>query len=488
MSETSAHVHARCEECNHAFRIPHADRTYKCKTCGGVVRAVDEPADASSVLIEGTVTCTECNAVNPGGLHFCNECGASLEPSDPLPGSDAHIRLRKQAAGALKRAHAWINGLAIMYRIGAVAYIVATVFAVLALARPDVPREAGLLVVALTTLLSVMLLMGALHILFKPFVWTCAIAVVATVISIVHFVGVDPLGVASLASAVWAVLAWAALVPTFKFRQLIAHHKDLYIIQHSSAQTRRSLRDRSAHERHERLLSRMRRAARRTWMLSTAIATCLIILSAVGASLTLSKLRPTELSPSVASFEAAWNEADLASVSALFDPGVREVEATRLNALLVGHGWRSSPPPLARGRTEEADGRVTIAYDVADITVSTSWRQAGTSWNLVEVALPVPAVAPVVERFIEAWEGSDPAAISEFFAPDARAEMRERITASRSGRGWDDFPEVIEIEYEPGTKWNATAILKLDRGEVRTDWHFGMEGAWRLYGLKLPKR
>ena len=65
------------------------------------------------------------------------------------------------------------------------------------------------------------------------------IAVLATAISTAHFVGPDPFGAAALASAIWAAIAWGALVPTSRFSKLMAEHKDLYIMHHASARTRR---------------------------------------------------------------------------------------------------------------------------------------------------------------------------------------------------------------------------------------------------------
>src|ERR1700752_1037316 len=59
---------AVCEACGTAFRVPSPDRTYSCKKCAGVVRAVAAPAgDPEDV-------CASCRAVLPRDTRFCPEC------------------------------------------------------------------------------------------------------------------------------------------------------------------------------------------------------------------------------------------------------------------------------------------------------------------------------------------------------------------------------------------------------------------------------
>src|SRR5262245_6431754 len=64
---------AVCEACGAAFRVPSRERTYTCKKCGGVVRAVDAPEDAPAP--EPEATCPACHAVFPRDTRFCPECG-----------------------------------------------------------------------------------------------------------------------------------------------------------------------------------------------------------------------------------------------------------------------------------------------------------------------------------------------------------------------------------------------------------------------------
>lgn len=490
MTHPDVHLSARCQDCGKSHRVPAAERTYTCKACGGEVHASTVPAAAESPapVLEGSVECEECQAINPGGTEYCVECGTTLPPSRPHPGSDAARRIRHEAQTALKRASLGFNVVTWTYHFGALAFAVATLFAVMALARPDVPRAEGVLVVALTTTLSVLFGMGALHAHFKPFQWTIAIALATTGVTVVHLVGPNPFGLALYGSAAWALLAWLLLIPTFWFRRLIATHKDLYITHLASAQTRRSLRGHTAHERHERLLDAMRRAARRTWKVSVGAAVLVVAASAFGTVSVLKDMRVEELEPAIAAFEQAWNTDDLDAVKASFPEGVREVASTRLAGLVKGHGWDGALPRLEAGVTTEDEDGVSVDYALGAVTVATRWQRSGPAWTLAEVEVPKPPVGPVFEEFLSAWRRSDVEAVAGFFAEDVRASMRTNIEKALADRGWDALPAVNKTKLSED-ETGAVAKLVLERREVTTEWHFRIQdGAWRLHVLRFPKR
>lgn len=437
-------------------------------------------SEEGELVIEGTVTCGACQLVQPAGTIACAECGAEL--------ADADEAWRSEANRELVQAYGWIAAVAWLYRLGALAYAIATLFAILALARTDVPERAGVLVVGLTTTLSVLMLMGAMLILFEPVLWTVAIALVATFVSVVHLVGPDPLGIAFLGSAAWAVVAWAALAPTLRFRRLVAHHKDRYILHHASARTRRALRGRTPVQRHERLLGAMRRAGRRAWKVSAGAAAVILLTSALATSLVVARLRPPLFSEAVARFEAAWNAGDLATVSQLFDPAVRATHGRRLEGWVDGHGWTGAPPALADGQQRNAGDRVWIDYPLDGFTLSASWHLKDRRWSLIDVELPVPAFEPTRERFLAAWRGSDPEALAQFFSPENRAIMRDSIETSARRRGWNEFPGVLDTRVTDETGGDVELVLVLERGKVTTAWHLRDDGSWHLNRLEMPRR
>jgi len=475
---------ARCQECNALYHVPEADGTYRCKACGGEVRA----AGARESAIGSTVTCPDCKAINANGAHFCAECGVVLAHSRRVSDGEEATRLRQEAASTLRRAYRWIDGVTWLYRVGALAYAVAAAFAVGALARTDVPVEGGVLVVVLTTLLSVLMLMGSLHILFKPFVWTVLIALLATLASVVHLVGPNPLGLAFLASASWAAVAWAALLPTFRFRRLIREHTDLYILHHAGKQTRRSLKGHFAKERHERLLTAMHRAAKRAWRISTTVAAAVCIASGLGTYAVVSSMRPEVFSTVLEDFESAWNDVGLPAVERFFDPEVRAAETSRLAGLTDGHGWGDRLPRLEDGRVRKEGERAHIDYELDGVALSVSWFLDGQTWRLLRIELPVPPFEPVLERFLAAWRRSDPRSLAEFFSPDKQVEMTDSIGEAALARGWERFPNIDDVVQGDYAAGDVTVVLDLERGKVRTEWRLRADGTWGLNSLRFPRR
>ena len=434
------------------------------------------------------VACTECQAINPHGGAFCIECGAVLRASQTLQEREESARARHEATAALKHKYRWIAGITWLYGAGALSYAVVTVVAVLALARPEVPLGAGILVVALTTVLTALMLMGAIQILFKPFVWTSILAALASAVSAVHLIGPDPLGLMFFWSAAWAALFWAALVPTLRYRRLIAQYTDEYILHHASFRTRRSLRGRSAEERHARLLGVMQKAARRAWKISAVAAGSILLASALGTYGVLSNLRPEELSVALERFEAAWNDGDLAAVGALFPSNVRERQTTWLEGVTEGHGWREALPRLADGEIRRAEDRVWVDYELDDFTLSTCWILNGRSWVLFRVELPVPPLEPVFEGFLQAWRRSDLRAIADLFVAGHRDRMHEYIVRSARNRSWDTLPEILETHRTGSAEGEAVVTLSVEGGVVTTKWLFRADGRWGLHGLQFPRR
>lgn len=487
---------ARCADCGKTYRVPNRARAYRCKACGGSVRAEHgEPAaeelgqlrQAREDVDAQVVSCPGCLALNSREARTCIACD---EPLDALEEDrEAIAARRREVNDELRRAHQWIGAVTWAYRLGALAYVVATFFAIVALARTDVPLRPGILVVGLTTLLSVLLAIGAIQILFRPFLWTLVIAVLATAVSVIHHVGPNPLGIGLVGSAAWAALAWLALVPTWRFQQLMQRHKDLYILHHASAQTRRALKGHTAEDRHARLVDAMRRAAWRAWGASVTAALGVVLLGAAGTWMVVTNLRPQVLDDTLERFEAAWNASDLDGVVALFDANVREQRGAWLDGAFEGHGWRTSFPTLPARALERDDERhVRVDYDLGETVLATSWLLNGQVWTLIDLEVPVPPLEPLVARFQEAWGASDPRALVELFAEDARESMYRNVTSSAEGRGWESYPAIEETKIGNYADGDSTVIYEVERGKITTRWRLGPDGRWRLYGLELPTK
>lgn len=481
---------AHCEDCGKAYRVPDPERVYTCRACRGTIHVDAAPRPQPDPLA-GTRTCAECRAINPPGSQACGECGAELDDAHPLSSLEESRQARQEATLALKRGTRWMAAITWAYRLGTLAYGAVTVAAVLALSSANVPLGEGVLVVVLSTLLTVCMLVGAVRMLFEPFVWTLVIALAATAVSVVHRLGPDPLGVTFYWSVAWAVLAWAAVVPTLWFQRLITNHKDRYILHHAGRRTRHAIQGCSAEERHERLLRAMRKAGRRAWKNATIAAGLVTLASVLGTKMVLDGMRPQELSLALSAFEADWNAADLDALEGLFRPDVRVEQSRRLRGVVDAFGWERPLPRLGTHETQLEDGITRASYPLEGLGLSTLWALSGPEWFLLQLDLPVPPIARSLERFLAAWRANDGPAIAGFVPDEYEESMLHANERALRLRGWTSFPPILGTEVGEYVDGVSVVTLAIEGGEVSTKWHFSSEGRWivtRLAFPELPKR
>ena len=487
MDQPSTRSVARCEDCSKTYRVPSADRAYSCKACGGIVRVIEVKASSADRDSTGIVLCNDCQTLNPRKAETCFECDADLEGATVVEDEEEAADLLDETKRAFRRANRWGSGIAWTYHGGALAYAIATLFAVLALAKPEVPVEGGVAVVVLTVFLSVLMGTAALHLLFKPFLWTLSVAVLATGVAVVHAVGPNPYGAALLGSASWAALSWGLLYPARKFQAAIDHHKDLYIVHHASLETQRSLKGRGPGERHERLMRAMRRADRRAWKLSALMAIGLLLATTIGAQRILTSVRPAPFDGALVEFESAWNGGSADTIVRLFDPRVRDVESVSFRALATGHGWSDALPTLPVGARQESPGEWRVDYDLGELGLTARFLFKDLEWRLVHLELPYPSVEPTLERFQSAWDAGDTKALARFFSPETRTSLLAKLEESKARREWTTYPPILGVKLQEDGGRRAVALLNLGRrAEMTTSWVFGNDGAWGVYGLKMP--
>jgi len=465
MSQQTDHAQARCEDCKKVYRVADPSRTYKCQACGGAVRVAGGPAPPAP------------RAASP----------RRRTPAPAAPRDEATVEARHEVLAALKKAYGWITSVTWLYRLGALAYAGMMVAAVFALASTSVPVTGGIVVVVTSALMTIFMLVGAMQVLFKPFVWTVATASLSTLVCLTHFVGPNPLGLALVGSAVCTALLWGALVPTLRVRRLIAEHMDTYILHHASRGTKRALQGRSDEEQHERLIEAMHKAGRRAWKISTAVAVGVAVLAAGGSTFVVKKMRPEDLSLVIADFESKWNGSDLAGVVGFMSPKERERTAVRLAGMSEGNGWGSSLPRLADGSRQEGEDGVRLDYDVGGRTLSTRWAQHGQKWLLLQVEPPIPPLESALDPFRAAWKRSDAAAIAALFPDEHVERMRASIKSSIERRGWNPLPEIQGTERIDRSEVEVEVVLTVADGKLTTKWSFRNDGRWHLHGLQFPK-
>ena len=444
---------ARCADCRRTYRVPDPGHAYTCKACGGEVLAP------------------------PRG-----------SPADHQPSAE-EVAARRNASSELKGGYRWMTAITWMYRFAALAYGGVTLAAIVALTSPEVPLRPGLLVVGLCTVLTVTMLMGAIQLLFEPFLWTLVIAILATMVAAVHWGGPNPLGLAFYFSAGWAALFWLSVVPTWRFRKLIAEHTDLYVTHHASRDTRRSLVGRSRRERHERLVRAMRRAFRRAIRISAVAGLVILLVSLGGSWLAVNRVRPHEVKETVAAFEQAWSSGAADQIGDLFLPQLSEARAAWLQGMSEAHGWSEGWPQLKpRREWTDADRVRWLEYNLeGGLIMTATFAPHRRRWVVGSIELPDPPLEPFVDRLVAAWESSDVRQLVALFPQKHAERMLPSIENSLQLRGWTQFPSIRETRIGDPTSGGADVVLKVRGGDLIARCLLDARGHWTLNALRFPE-
>jgi len=478
-------THATCEACGQGYSVPDQNRTYTCKLCQGTVRVPGEGMSSHGHL-EDAIDCEECHAINHAGTETCVECGADLTESEDEEPEFDEAKARRQATNALRRGYKWVDAFRWVSRAGALGYALVTIMAIVAMSRSEIPYEDGLLVVVVSTLLTMLMMMGSVQILFKPFVWTLLIAAVATVASVIHFVGPNPLDIASLWSAFWAVLFWVAIPPTLGFRKLIAAHTDLYILQRSSQRTRRRIENDTSGHRHQRLLRVMRKASQRAWRISAGIAIGATLVSAIATYVVVSEIRPEDLHETISSFEEDWRRSSKATLRKYFAPEIRTWQTDRLFGFAAGHGWGSRFPALGDRQLTDNLNEAIVKYQLGDLPITMLWALRERDWVLLQITMPAPPFEPAFKQFMAAWKNTDVERMSKFFVDEFQERMVVSLNNTLVNRNWKAFPKVLSRDFDPSENEKMVVTLQVELGTVIANWWITPQGSWGLQSIVFP--
>jgi hypothetical protein len=492
-------VQAACADCGKTFRVPDASRTYRCKACGGTVRAGAAPA------FDDLAACAACDALNPPESRYCGECGAELDPgpdagTERAPAGRRGKRVpdeQRRAASDLLRSFKSVRLVGVLFRVFAVVHGLGTIGAVLALRDDAVPLGTGLLRVGISAAVTTFLVAGAVLIRFQPFFWTVAIASLATIdlafLALQDGISWIVLGV----KAAIALVFWAAVVPTVRHRQLVRRWPDLYIAQRiHGTQRSRKIGGRGDDPAGARRV--LAEATARGWRTAGVAAAAVVALTALGTWRTV-EARPASLESALEQVRAAWRAGDAPGVVALFPAHERAERAALLDAIAAGHGWGARWPALAEPvvrRTGPQHAVVRLDLDpaaAAGLTapaIGLGLMQRDSGWVLEELLVPLPPVDAELARFAEAWQRGDAAALGQLFGAERRERMQGQLERSVARRGWDAGWPALEggtLEQSGDRRTEATYALA-GGGSVTAHWRFEPDGSWVLSGLELPDR
>jgi hypothetical protein len=442
MSSVSAR--ATCADWGKTFAVPDPTRTYTCKACGGPVRVV-EPASEPETD------------------------GAS----------------RRAAAAELQRALNVVVWLRRLLAAGAIAYGLITVYLLVLLPKGLIEEGELLRVLAGTTVLSCMHVVGFRQARLQPLLWTLVLAGLATLSVVLNLLRDDVSATRLIVPLSSAAALWTAVPNAWRVRARIAAHPELYSAHrlHGTDRRRHGARTDSAQS-----LQQFARVRRRTavgsaiWASGMALAVLAVVLFA----------RPTNagvrLESGIAAFEEAWRDADADGLLALSPP--EEVEARRalIELVLAEQVWGERWPALGDALVQREPSAVTVVWPIEGGEVGTCWTPTDGGWWLGVLVLPLPSFQAALGRFADAWLARDLQALAALYPPDKRESAAESLARVVERRAWGEaWPGILEIEVGQVRLERTTVGFHVPGDEITTRWAFLDEHGWSLTSVKLPE-
>lgn len=349
-------IRGRCDDCDRTYKgLPSADRTYTCKQCGGVVRAIEEgtePSESASAGVGGApnaLRCPTCDARLPSSAKYCDACGAHVGADDDssastrrkAPAEREKVLIAKRAYGAMKtvRAIYWINVAFAALWVALWTLVLVVLSGVdedLVAESTEIDSEE--LVVGVKVLLGIFVLRfgvfltGAFLVVRRPFFWAVLMASAQTIWILIKL-AIGFLGVLDLIVELVLFFAlWGALKPVARLQRSLRDNPELWDRQVESARersshrkgVRRAVRDKKRRgelaqseamgNARDRARQRRRESMRKTLLFGGGTVGVIGAVALVAFLIT----RPPSFEDSTTAFFRAWNNADTETMAAYY--------------------------------------------------------------------------------------------------------------------------------------------------------------------------
>lgn len=379
MSESKELHDAVCGDCGLAFRVPSPDKTYACKSCGGVVGVPR--------------ACAACGVENDPGAAFCDACGEALaaeaEPSKPARSrpktskrSQRELSARADFHGML-RAIRNVQTLLLVQALGATLISTLVVFAWIEIAREayhygrPVDLGAPFRMYVSVLLFTAVSWMGVIYGRWAPRPWALVSAVCTSLMTL----GVLALELASpvhVPRLSWivafaALVAWVAVVRLAPLGRRLAEHGDLSIAE--------LLREGGV------VRNRHQRTPRRPGWMPAVVAGLAVVGATIFALRVFALPGLPGIEEAAARFEEAWSEDQSSALLEAF-PGSRRIFG-RMDRLSTVEAWDGDFPELGP-RRDLKTGReaMTTWWETDRGTLRVVWRLEDEAWRPRTLALP----------------------------------------------------------------------------------------------------
>lgn len=420
-------AHARCDSCGKAYRVSQPERTYRCKACGGAVRAiVEEESTVAAVAADpdeakpggiadadaakGGPTCKACGSPNRESARFCKACGAALDgeaAGEPQAPAEKTRMDRLLAAKELNETYRLLKSLRALYAIGAVAWGAVFALGAVGLYRvlfTDAIEDAGpiWLLFARSAVGLAISIVGAVKILSQPFFWSLLIASTNTLNAAVS-IAQGGLSIGAVVSLVWSALLWLGVERASRVRHLLREYPDLWVsrrmkgeitaVDSESASTRRSA---------EAVQARRREKKRNALILGGSFAVVAAAVIVVwflqtkadsAASLAAEEAPARAFEAVAARFVETWNASRHEDIPTFFHDDLRQKRGRQLVALFKKRGWETTLPSIS-GPQVLSSSRIRyralfpLVGQAESVCLTTAWEMNDGRWTLAVLSFP----------------------------------------------------------------------------------------------------
>ena len=341
----------RCRPCGRSYRVPHADRAWKCKQCG-------EPLDAAS----------------------------QDDHTGTAPDDAQHKEELKRVNAELKRWRKTLKGIKayciVAPSIAIGVYIVTVGLVMLSHSQ----RLYALLALVSLAVLALLTRFVYRAVDARPVFAMKVLAVGITLWFLASFLELayDPLGsfIGPLIS-IWCVIAtWASIPRAKRGQELMEKYPEAY--RRRDANERPQVQGQSLREQHRETAKRQGKGESHiaAWILGGVA-----VLVALGSGGYWYRIQPVDPAPTLQAFRTSWEDGDIDALaehanSANIEHGLRRYWKKR--------GWIADPPDLEGwSQDSEPTDRVRVDYELRNGLVSeTEWQWSEGRWRLTSFRGP----------------------------------------------------------------------------------------------------
>jgi len=478
----AAHL-ARCSACAKSYRVPHADRSYRCKSCGGVLTVeggapaqvaaqastpTPAPTPAPSAVLSEERACPECHALQVKPESFCAECGAALDGG--MSGRTQAERVeRRQVAEEMRRAAKLLRFPRLLLLLAFIFNLMAAIGVAISLADSETDTAAALVVTAVSAAVSAVSWVAYFLIRYQPLLWSLLPACMSTLSAVISVLEqleedarVSKLTVLLVVRGVWLLFMWWVVFAGAKLQRLRRLHPDLYAtaVLADAVPTSARRKARGAAERALQIQDHARHKAARNALTAGAL---IVVLPAVLAGVLATAFRTEPLSTMSEGFATAWSAGDVDALEQLCVTSDAPALRSRLERMAAANAWPAGKWPeleLSRESVDGGDGELaSTMFELPDeANVGVGWRRTARGWKVFKLVLPSPPIDARAEEFVQAWKSGVLEQLVALF-PEVLREERTRSTERFLDKfDWPASKDTISVR--------RTQRLRNDRVEV----------------------